>query len=74
LFRSDCLEEAAANGVRVVSCLDVVALAGTALGGLEGIKESDSGRAALVSSAFDRTGISVVDGPTGRLLVIILAG
>lgn len=72
LFRSDCLDEAADNGVRVVSCLDVVALAGTALGGLEGIKESDSGRAALVSPAFDRTGISVVDGPTGRLLLIVL--
>jgi len=72
LFRSACLDEAADNGVRVVSCLDVVALAGTALGGLEGIKESDSGRAALVSPAFDRTGISVVDGPTGRLLLIVL--
>jgi len=74
LFRTECLTEAAANGVRLVTCIDVVALAGTALGAFEGIKESDSARAALVSTASDRTGISVVEGPTGRLLVVVLAG
>jgi uncharacterized membrane protein required for colicin V production len=74
LFRSDCQTEAAANGVRVVVCVDVVALAGTALGAFEGMKESDSARDSLVNSATDRTGISVVEGPTGRLLVIVLAG
>jgi hypothetical protein len=25
-------------------------------------------------SAYDRTGISVVDGPTGRLVVIVMGG
>ena len=55
-------------------CVDVVALAGTALGAFEGMKESDSAREALVESASDRTGVSVVEGPTGRLLVIVLAG
>jgi membrane protein required for colicin V production len=74
MFRSDCRAEADANGVRVVTCVDVVALAGTALGALEGMKESDSAREALEESAADRTGISVVEGPTGRLLLVALAG
>ena len=74
LFRTDCLTEAAANGVLLVTCIDVVALAGTALGAFEGITESDSAKAALLSTASDRTGISVVEGPTGRLLVIVFAG
>ena len=74
LFRSDCQAEAAANGVRVVVCVDVVALAGTALAAFEGMKESDSAKDALVEPASDRTGISVVEGPTGRLLVIVLGG
>ena len=55
-------------------CVDFVALAGTALGGLDGILESDTGKTEMVKSVYDRAGVSVVDGPTGRLLVIILGG
>lgn len=73
LFRSDCLDAAGDNGVRLVACVDVVALAGTALGAFEGMKELPSAREALVESASDRTGISVVEGPTGRLVVVVLA-
>ena len=73
LFRSDCRADAGVNGVRVLTCADVVALAGTALGAFEGMKESDSARGALVEPASDRTGISVVEGPTGRLVVVVLA-
>jgi hypothetical protein len=28
----------------------------------------------IESPGFDRVGVAVVDGPTGRLLVIVLAG
>jgi hypothetical protein len=28
----------------------------------------------LTDTVFDRTGVAVVDGPTGRLLVIVLGG
>ena len=57
-----------------VPCFDFVALASTALGGLEGILESEAGKAEMAKSVYDRAGVSVVDGPTGRLLVVILDG
>lgn len=74
LFRSDCADQAEETGVRVAGCVDVVALAGSALAGLEGIKESESGRAALLSNVSDRSGAAVVKGPTGDLVVIVVAG
>ena len=70
----DCRTDAAGHGVRVVVCQEIVALASTALGAFDGIKETDSARSELSDSSYDRTGLSVVDGPTGRLLVIVLAG
>ncbi|MGB7859462.1 MAG: CAP domain-containing protein, partial [Acidimicrobiia bacterium] len=73
LYRSDCVGDADVAGIRVTACIDVVALASTALGGLEGMKESDTARESLVDPSYDRSGISVVDGPTGRLVVITLA-
>ncbi len=74
LYRADCLGPARDGGASVIVCEEVVALAGTARGGFEGMKESTTAQASLAKNSVDRAGISVVEGPTGRLLVIVLAG
>ena len=71
---ADCSGALTAVGVRVALCGEAIALAGTALGARDGILDTDSSRDELSKPGFDRTGISVVDGPTGRLVVILLAG
>lgn len=71
---ADCFGNLSTSGVRVASCGEGVALAGTALGALDGILESQSGNAELSDAAYDRTGVAVLDGPTGRLVVILLGG
>lgn len=61
-------------GILVAECDSAVALASTALGALDGILE-DAGRAvAIETPAFDRMGVAVVEGPTGRVLVVLTAG
>lgn len=70
----DCFADLAPSGVRVAVCGEGVALAGTALGALDGIREDTTGNRELSSPAYDRAGISVVEGPTGRLLVIVFGG
>jgi len=75
MFRSEnCSGDLTAAGVRTVVCGEAVALAGTSLGALDGILDSESGQAELSNPAYDRTGVSVVEGPTGRLVVIVLGG
>ena len=75
LFRSaNCSFELTTAGVRTAVCGEAVALAGTSLGALDGILDSESGEAELSNPAYDRTGVSVVEGPTGRLVVIVLGG
>lgn len=69
----DCRAVLADSGAQVAGCGEALALAGSALGALDGILESVSGNAELSSSAHDRVGIAVVDGPTGRLLMVYLA-
>ena len=71
---ADCSGALTRAGVRVALCGEAIALAGTALGALDGILDSDSGHTELSQPGYDRTGLSVVDGPTGRLVVILLAG
>lgn len=70
----DCFAELSASGIRAVACAESVALAGTALGALDGIRDDATGNRELSSPAYDRAGISVVEGPTGRLLVILFGG
>jgi membrane protein required for colicin V production len=70
----DCLAEATTAGLSLAVCADAVALASTALSALDGILASDEGGAAILDSSNDRAGVAVVDGPTGRLLLIILGG
>lgn len=70
----DCSATLASRSYQVVACDNGVALAGTAVAGYQGIYESDDGKRMVETQQFDRAGVSVVDGPTGRLVVIVLAG
>jgi membrane protein required for colicin V production len=69
----DCATSLAERSYQVGACDNAVALAGTALAGYTGIYESVGGRTTIETPAYDRAGVAVVDGPTGRLVVIILA-
>ena len=69
----DCAASLAERSYQVAACDNAVALAGTALAGYTGIYESVGGRTTIEAPAYDRAGVAVVDGPTGRLVVIILA-
>lgn len=69
----ECRFTLANAGYSVLRCDSGVALAATALGGFEGIAESVDGQRLLGDENADRAGVAVVDGPTGRLLVLMLA-
>jgi membrane protein required for colicin V production len=71
---AECAAELTAHSYRVIRCDNAVALAGTAAGGLEGILATPEGAAMIEGADLDRGGVGVADGPTGRLVVIILAG
>jgi membrane protein required for colicin V production len=62
------------GGVNLANCSDLLALASTALGAFDGIAASEDGGRVLSSGSIDRAGVSVIDGPTGRLLVIVVGG
>lgn len=70
----DCGAELAGRSYQVVRCGDGVALAGTAAGGFEGILATPEGASMIEDPDLDRAGLGVAEGPTGRLVVIILAG
>lgn len=70
----DCVGVLGAYGARVVECGEGIALAGSALGALDGVIDSETGKTELGKSGYDRVGVAVVDGPTGRLLLIYVAG
>jgi len=70
----DCVSVLAARSYRILGCDNGVALAGTALGAYEGIFESSHGPGMVGRAGYDRTGAAVVDGPNGRLVVVIVAG
>jgi membrane protein required for colicin V production len=70
----DCVANLAQRSHQVLRCDNGVALAGTSIGGFDGILETVSGRAMVENPDLDRGGVAVVDGPTGRLVVIVLAG
>jgi membrane protein required for colicin V production len=70
----NCMARLADRSYQVLRCDNGVALAGTAMGAYEGIYESTDGSAMVKTPAFDRAGIAVVEGPTGRLVVVVLAG
>jgi membrane protein required for colicin V production len=70
----DCGAVLAERSSQVLRCGNSVALAGTAQAAYAGIYESGEGQAMIESPGFDRAGMAVVDGPTGRLVVLVLAG
>ena len=70
----NCRATLASRSYQVLHCDNGVALAATAVGAYEGIYTSPSGRSMADNALYDRAGASVVEGPTGRLVVIILGG
>lgn len=70
----DCAANLAQRDYQVLRCDNGIALAATALGGLEGILDTQSGVSMAENPNLDRAGVAVVDGPTGRLVVVIMAG
>jgi hypothetical protein len=70
----DCRATLASRSYQVLHCDNGVALAATAVGAYEGIYTSPPGRSMIDTAVYDRAGTSVVEGPTGRLVVIILGG
>ncbi len=68
---ADALEEA---GVRLAFSGEAIALAGTVRGALDGILDSKSGLAEITEPNYDRVGVAVIEGPTGRLLVVVFGG
>ena len=70
----DCDANLALRDYQVARCDNGVALAATSLGGLDGILDTNAGRAMIENPNFDRGGVGIVDGPTGRIVVVILAG
>ena len=69
-----CRSTLADRSYQVVNCDNAIALAGTAVAGFQGILDTTGGEAMLGDPRFDRAGVSVVEGPTGRLVVVILGG
>ncbi len=51
-----------------------IALASSSRAAFDALLDSTSGLAQLSIAAYDRMGVAVVDGPTGRLLVIVFGG
>jgi membrane protein required for colicin V production len=69
----NCRARLAERSYQVLACDNGVALAGTAVGGYQGVYETSEGQAMIEEPGFDRVGIAVVEGPTGRLVVIVIA-
>jgi uncharacterized protein YkwD len=61
-------------GIRLVSVGENIALASSTRAAFEAMLASPTALSHLSNPAFDRTGIAVVDGPTGRLVVMVLGG
>jgi len=61
-------------GFRFAVSGENIALASSTRAAFDGMLDSSSGRDQLMVSAYDRVGIAVVDGPTGRLVVIVFGG
>ena len=51
-----------------------MALASTALVALDAFLDDEEVGAVATDPRFNRAGVAVVDGPTGRLVLIVLAG
>ena len=63
-----------AAGLRFGVSGENIALASSTRAAFDGMLDSSSALAQLSVAAFDRVGVSVVDGPTGLLVVIVFGG
>ena len=70
----DVAADVAAAGIRLEIVGENLALASSARAAVDAMLGSPTALAQFAISAYDRTGISVVDGPTGRLVVIVMGG
>lgn len=70
----DCAEALGDAGVLVGECDTAIALASTTLGTLDAILDTAHGLAVIENPSFDRAGVVVVEGPTGRILLVVAAG
>ena len=70
----DCTFSLAERSYQVTTCDNAVALASTALAALDAILADGETGSVVVEGRFDRAGVAVVDGPTGRLVLIVLGG
>ena len=61
-----------AAGVRPALAGENIALASSARAALDGMLESSTAIAQFNIPAYNRAGVAVVDGPTGRLVVVVL--
>jgi len=63
-----------AAGVRLAVVGENLALASSARAALDAMLESPTALSQFSIAAYDRAGLSIVDGPTGRLVVIVVGG
>lgn len=68
------LDDLAAAGVRPALAGENIALASSARAGFDGMLESPTAIGQFNLPTYDRAGVAVVDGPTGRLVVVVLGG
>jgi uncharacterized protein YkwD len=67
-------DDLAAAGIRLTLAGENLALASSSRAAVNGMLDSPSALAQLNVGGYDRAGVSVVDGPTGRLVVIVFGG
>jgi uncharacterized protein YkwD len=67
-------DDLASAGIRLARLGENLALASSARAAFDAMLESPTAIAHFDVASYDRAGISVVDGPTGRLVVIVLGG
>ncbi len=68
-----CVADAEAH-ILLTQCSEVLALASTSLAALDGILADAEVGAVVMEGRFNRAGVAVVEGPTGRLVLIVLGG
>jgi hypothetical protein len=61
-------------GIRLVAVGENLALASSTRAAVDAMLRSPTAMSQFAITAYDRSGISVVDGPTGRLVLIVLGG
>lgn len=67
-------DDLVAGGIRLEVDGEALALAATSRAAIDALLESPEAAALLVSPGFDRVGVSIVEGPIGILMVVVLGG